>query len=88
MEIILIVGFVVVGIYLGQLLGYLKNIDRNLQILNNNTILFGNTATYEKRLEYMKKSAKGEQEYVELMNVLNRLDRESERLVSEYVAKH
>lgn len=83
MELILIVGFVVVGIFLDKLVRYLRNIDRNLKILINNTLLFGNASTYEKRLEYLKRSQKGEQQYVELMNLLESFDKESERLHNE-----
>lgn len=88
MELILIVGFIVVGIFLEQFLRYLKNIDRNLLILNNNILLFGNASTYEKRLEYLKRSTKGEQQYVELVHLLESFDKESERLLNEYGVKH
>lgn len=83
MELILIIGFVVVGLLLGKLLQYIKNIDRNLRIIVSNQIVFGNLATFEKREGLLKKMEKGEQKYVNLMNWLDRVDEEAQSVHNE-----
>ncbi len=83
MEFILICGFVVVVIFLEKFLIYLKNLDKNLRILITDILIFGNTATYEKKLEYMKRSKKGEAEYIYLMNLLEDYNREANRILLE-----